>query len=75
MRKAAVVILMLLVFSSLSLALPTKILVLKNRNAWGSTALESTLSSLGISYEVMNSDQFKQTSLDELLNNYYYDNN
>lgn len=31
MRKAAVVILMLLVFSSLSLALPTKILVLKTK--------------------------------------------
>lgn len=70
-RKIVVLIFILLIFSSLSSALPTKVLLLKNRNAWSSTALESTLSSLGITYDVMNSDQFKQTSLDELLNNYY----
>lgn len=70
MRKILILFLMFLV-SSQVLASPTKVLVLKNVNPWGSNAVESTLSELGINYDIMTSDQFKQASLDELLNNYY----
>ncbi len=46
------------------------VLILKNGDAWGSPAIESTLQAMNITYKVMTSSELQNVTTDELVKNY-----
>ena len=71
MKKLAGIILALLILGWVGMApnasaVKSEVLILKNVNAWNTPTVENILTSMGISYDVMNSTEFKALSLASL---------